>query len=106
MITNTKTIRSFKGIGAEFSFVAIYAFTLVSKTLDHSHEKEFELYKNSFRVYYHIDKYPIDYYTKKFDLRETDKDDCEIELEPYDAISEMVYLLFLGRLKGFNSSMK
>ena len=109
-INSDKVIQSLKEsfgeIKAEFSFVAIYTFTLVSKTLDHSHEKEFELYKNSFRVYYHIDKYPIDYHTKKFELRESDNDDCKMELEPYDAISEMVYLLFLGRLKGFNSSMK
>jgi len=101
-----KLKKDFEGINAEFSFVAIYAFSLISKTLDHAHEKEFELYKNSFRVYFHIDKYPIDYYSDTFELREDGKEECKMELKPYDAISEMVYLLFLGRLKGFNNSMK
>jgi hypothetical protein len=103
-----KLKKDFEGIDAEFSFVAIYSFSLISKTLDHAHEKEFELYKDSFRVYYHIDKYPIDYYRDTFTLRDGRETPtpCKMELEPYDAISEMVYLLFLGRLKGFNSNMK
>ena len=98
--------KDFKGIDAEFSFVAIYSFSLISKTLDHKHKKQFFLYKNSFRVYFHVDKYPMDYYKKEFLLRNnngTDKN--EERLKPYDAISEMVYLVFLGRLKGFNRDM-
>jgi len=93
----------FRGINAEFSFVGIYSFSLISKTLDHNHEKQFFLYKNSFRVYFHVDKYPIDYYKKEFSLRNSFGK--EIGLKPYDAISEMVYLVFLGRLKGFNRDM-
>jgi len=95
--------KDFEGIDAEFSFVAIYAFSLISKTLDHAHEKEFDLYKNSFRVYFHIDKHPNNYYKKEFELRTIDEeDDIDNDLKPYDALSEMIYLVFLGRLKGFN----
>ena len=86
--------------------MAIYAFSLVSKTLDQAHEKEFELYKDSFRVYFHIDKYPLDYHNKEFELRGDDETHLQEDLKPYDALSEMVYLVFLGRLKGFNNSMK
>jgi hypothetical protein len=95
--------KDFRGIDAEFSFVGIYSFSLISKTLDHNHEKQFFLYKNSFRVYFHVDKYPIDYYKKEFSLRNSFGK--KIKLKPYDAISEMVYLVFLGRLKGFNRDM-
>jgi len=99
-----KTLReNFRGIDAEFSFVAIYSFSLISKTLDHKHNKQFILYKDSFRVYFHVDKYPIDYYNKEFEIRNKSRQD--IDLKPYDAISEMVYLVFLGRLKGFNREM-
>jgi len=98
--------KDFRGIDAEFSFVGIYSFSLISKTLDHNHEKQFFLYKNSFRVYFHVDKYPMDYYKKEFSLRNSNGvDDNEERLKPYDAISEMVYLVFLGRLKGFNRDM-
>jgi hypothetical protein len=96
--------KDFRGIDAEFSFVGIYSFSLISKTLDHKHDKQFVLYKNSFRVYFHVDKYPIDYYNKEFEIRNTSKD-SKVDLKPYDAISEMVYLVFLGRLKGFNREM-
>jgi hypothetical protein len=95
----------FKGIDTEFSFVGIYSFSLISKTLDYKHKKDFELYKDSFRVYYHIDKYPNNYYKKKFQQKKESSNN-EIELKAYDAISEMVYLIFLGRLKGFNNNMK
>jgi hypothetical protein len=97
-------IKDFRGIDAEFSFVAIYSFSLISKTLDHKHNKQFFLYKDSFRVYFHVDKYPIDYYNKEFSIRNRAKEK-EADLKPYDAISEMVYLVFLGRLKGFNREM-
>ena len=93
--------KDFEGIDAEFSFVAIYAFSLMSKTLDHGHKKDFDLYKDSFRVYFHIDKYPKDYYRKEFEIRKI-TDDETVHLKPYDALSEMIYLIFLGRLKGFN----
>ena len=96
--------KDFRGIDAEFSFVGIYSFSLISKTLDHKHNKQFVLYKDSFRVYFHIDKYPIDYYNKEFDIRNKSKEQ-NIDLKPYDALSEMVYLVFLGRLKGFNRDM-
>jgi hypothetical protein len=102
VIKNLK--KEFNWIDAEFSFVAIYAFSLISKTLDHKHDKQFVLYKDSFRVYFHVDKYPIDYYTKEFDIRNR-AIEKEGDLKPYDAISEMVYLVFLGRLKGFNHEM-
>jgi hypothetical protein len=101
----------FKGIDAEFSFVGIYSFSLISKTLDHKHKKQFFLYKNSFRVYFHVDKYPMDYYKKEFSLRNNTlqnnnaTDEKDEGLKAYDAISEMVYLVFLGRLKGFNRDM-
>jgi len=101
-----KLKEDFKNIDAEFSFVAIYSFSLISKTLDYSHEKNFELYKDSFRVYFHIDKYPIDYYNYQFELRNNKNVSNSSDLKPYDAISEMVYLLFLGRFKGFNNNMK
>ncbi len=94
--------KDFEGLDAEFSFVAIYAFSLISKTLDHAHKKNFDLYKDSFRLYFHIDKYPKDYYRKKFTLREIEGREKPITLEPYDPLSEMLYLVFLGRLKGFN----
>jgi hypothetical protein len=94
--------KDFKGINAKFSFVAIYAFSLMSKNLDHRHKKEFDIYKNSFRVYFHIDKYPNDYYKKEFELREVEGSSEERPLKAYDALSEMIYLVFLGRLKGFN----
>ena len=100
-----KLKEDFKEINSELSFVAIYSFSLMSKTLDHGHEKEFDVYKDSFRIYFHIDKYPNDYYREKFELRtlSNDKEESsEILLEPYDALSEMIYLVFLGRLKGFN----
>jgi len=97
--------KDFRGIDAEFSFVGIYSFSLISKTLDHNHKKQFFLYKNSFRVYFHVDKHPIDYYKKEFALRNSSSEK-ELDLRPYDAISEMVYLVFLGRLKGFNKDMK
>jgi len=96
--------KDFRGIDAEFSFVGIYSFSLISKTLDHKHDKQFVLYKDSFRVYFHVDKYPIDYYLKEFDIRNKSKEK-NVDLKPYDAISEMVYLVFLGRLKGFNREM-
>jgi len=104
-IVISKLKKDFKDIDAEFSFVAIYSFSLVSKTLDHAHEKKFELYKDSFRVYFHIDKYPINYYNSEFKLRNSDSVDL-LDLKPYDAISEMIYLVFLGRFKGFNNNMK
>ncbi len=94
--------KDFEGLDAELSFVAIYAFSLISKTLDHAHKKNFDLYKDSFRLYFHIDKYPKDYYRKKFTLREVEGREKPMILEPYDPLSEMVYLVFLGRLKGFN----
>ena len=99
-----KLKEDFKGLDAEFSFVAIYAFSLISKTLDYAHKKSFDLYKDSFRVYFHIDKYPKDYYGDEFELRNVNKDSIEEEdyLKPYDPLSEMIYLVFLGRLKGFN----
>ena len=107
-INSTKVIESlrkdFWGIDAELSFVGIYSFSLISKTLDHNHEKKFILYKDSFRVYFHIDKYPINYYNKEFTLRNKLKDK-EMDLKPYDPLSEMVFLVFLGRLKGFNRDM-
>ena len=96
--------KDFRGIDAEFSFVGIYSFSLISKTLDHKHDKQFVLYKDSFRVYFHVDKYPINYYLKEFDIRNKSKEK-NVDLKPYDAISEMVYLVFLGRLKGFNREM-
>ena len=99
-----KLKKDFNGLDAEFSFVAIYAFSLISKTLDYAHKKSFDLYKDSFRVYFHIDKYPKDYYGDEFELRNVNKDSIEEEdyLKPYDPLSEMIYLVFLGRLKGFN----
>jgi hypothetical protein len=94
--------KEFKDLDAELSFVAIYAFSLISKTLNHAHKKNFDLYKDSFRVYFHIDKYPKKYYENKFVLRSVLDEDEKDSLEPYDPLSEMIYLVFLGRLKGFN----
>jgi len=95
---------AFKEIDAELSFVAIYTFTLNSKTLDYNQEKSFNIYKDSFRVYFHIDKFPTNYYLSKFDLIGTQKSNNKnsLNLEPYDPLSEMIYLVFLGRLKGYN----
>ncbi len=106
VITTLK--EDFKDLDAELSFVVIYTFFLISKSLDSNHEKEYNLYKNSYRIYYHIDKYPLNYYNKPFKERAINDniDYNSIDLKPYDPISEMIYLVFLARLVSFNYKMK